>query len=52
METQYRSFQQPPSDPARAATTSSRPEWVGDMQTWNDPHAVLLRGGQSSGKNL
>lgn len=44
METQYQSFQEPPSDLARAAATSSRPEWVGDMKTWNDLCAVLLRG--------
>lgn len=40
------------SDPARAATTSSRPGGVGDTPTWNDPHATLLRGGESSGKIL
>lgn len=40
------------SDPARAAATSSRPGWVGDMQAWYDPRAMLLGGGESSSKIL
>lgn len=42
-EMQHHSSRPTPSDPARAAATSSRPGRVGDTQTWNDPHAMLGR---------